>query len=117
MADTRDARRVTKVAIIIGAITGIVVAFAVMPPLAGMGREWLGLPKPTAAPLDYPQSRPLIPTYWQPWLVAWILLIAPGIALLIPARTRYFGSGYGVAFGAIGGMVGLVAAWFTWALG
>lgn len=116
MTDVRTVRA-RKLVDAIAVAVGVLVAFVAMPPLARISRDWLGLPEPTAAPLDYPQSRPLIATYWLPWLVAWVVLMIPAIALIIPVHTRRFGVGYAIAFAVAGGMVGLVASWFTWGLG
>lgn len=116
MTDVRTVRA-RKLVDAIAVAAGVLLALVAMPPLAGTSRDWLGLPQPGAAPLDYPMSRPIIATYWLPWLVAWVVLMLLTIVLAIPAPTRRFGLVSTVAFASVGGAVGLVASWLTWGLG
>lgn len=62
-------------------------------------------------------DRPLIATYWVPWLLAWAALLALGIAFMIPVRTRRAGRAYSLAVGATAGVIALLGALINWGLG
>ena len=111
------ASRAGKAQVVAAAIIGFVVGMFVVIPLAHLTRSWLGLPEPTAAPLDAPVDRPLIATYWVPWLLAWAVLLLPGIAVMLPARTRWAGWAYSLAAGVTAGVIALLGAWTDWGLG
>lgn len=80
------ATRADKVQVVIAAIISFVVGIFVVTPLAHLTRGWLRLPKPTALPIDGRVDRLFIATYWVPWLLAWAVLLVPGIAFMIPVR-------------------------------
>ena len=109
--------RADKVQIVTAAIIGFVVGIFVVIPLAHLTRDWLGLPEPTAVPLDGAVDRPFIATYWVPWLLAWAVLLVPGIAFMIPERTRWAGTAYSLAVGPTAGVIALLGAWINYGLG
>ncbi|NDZ96966.1 hypothetical protein G3I13_17610 [Streptomyces sp. SID6673] len=117
MAATSTTTRAGKVQVAAAATVGFVVAIFVAIPLAHLTRSRLGLPEPTAAPLDAPVDRPIIATYWVPWLLAWAVLLVPGIAFMLPVRTRRAGWAYSLAVGATAGVIALFGAWIDWGLG
>lgn len=118
MAATSTTTRAGKVQVVTAAIVGVVVGIVVVIPLAYQIRSWLGLPEPIAVPLDGPMmDRPFIATYWVPWLLAWAVLFVPGIAFIIPVRTRRVGWVYSLAVGATAGVNALLGAWIDWGLG
>ena len=109
--------RANKVQVAAAAILGFVVGIFVVIPLAHLTRGWLGLPEPTAVPLDGHVDRPFIATYWVPWLLACALLLVPGIAFMIPVHTRRAGTAYALAVGATAGVIALLGAWINYGLG
>ena len=109
--------RADKVQIVTAAIIGFVVGIFVVIPLAHLTRGWLGLPEPTAVPLDGRVDRPFIATYWVPWLLAWAVLLVPGIAFMVPVPTRWAGTAYSLAVGATAGLIALLGAWTDYGLG
>ncbi|MFW0783153.1 hypothetical protein AAFP35_01410 [Gordonia sp. CPCC 206044] len=117
MAATSTTTRAGKVQVVTAAIVGFVVGIVIVVPLAHQIRSWLGLPEPTAVPLDGPVDRPFIATYWVPWLLAWAVLLVPGIAFMLPVRSRLAGWAYSLAVGATAGAIALLGAWLDWGLG
>lgn len=95
-------------------VAGFVVGLIGLILLVDRIRAWGGLPMPNPVPLSDRADKSFGPTYWVPWLIAWAMVLCPGIVLIVARRTRRAGWAYVIVVILVGGLVTLVFAPFDW---
>ncbi|BAD60600.1 hypothetical protein [Nocardia farcinica] len=96
-----------------GVGAGLFVSTVVFVPAVFVVRQWLDLPEIPATP-SHLRAHPVeVPdSYWITWLVAAVVLLAPGVALMLWPRMRRVAMGYTLTAGFVAGLLAALTIGF-----